>query len=142
MLIQGKGFLPLLKGQGRVNDFVFSEFQWDEHLPKFAALRTLEYKYVEARPGRFSFQRSIMQTLSPLVRSVIKQRYLFCLKEAGENVNIIKQEKKVAKGFESEMKAILRRSAEMSQGLRKARRGRVEVDKEVGKQLKALGYFD
>ncbi len=50
-----------------------------------------------------------MKTLSPLVRSVIKQRYLFCLKEAGEEVNIIKQEKKIAKGFQLEVKAILRK---------------------------------
>ncbi len=35
MLIQGKSFLPLLRGQRKVNDFVFSEFQWDEKLPNF-----------------------------------------------------------------------------------------------------------
>jgi hypothetical protein len=142
MLIQGKSFLPLLREQREVNDFVFSEFQWDEKLPKFVTLRTLDYKYMEARPGKFSIQRSIMHTLSPLVRSVFKQRYLFCLKEAGEDLNIIRQEKMIAKGFQLEVKAILRRSAEISQGLRKVKSSLMEVDKDVARQLRTLGYFD
>ena len=105
-------------------------------------MRTTDYKYIEARPGKFAIQRSIMKTLSPLIRSVIKQRYLFSLKETGEKVNIIRQEKRIARGLQSEVRSILRKSAEMSRGLKRVKKSKTEIDKDVAKQLEALGYFD
>jgi len=142
MLIQGKSLLPMLKGQKKVNDYVFAEFQRSEGLPKYTSLRTLDYKYMEARPGKFTIKRSMIQTISPLVRSIIRDRFLFCLRETGEKVNLVRKEKKKAKQFQDQIKAILRENVEISRRVRKVKRGKMDVDQEVSKQLKALGYFD
>ena len=142
MYIQGKSLLPLLMRQEKVNEFVFAEFQRSEKLPKYTALRTVDYKYMEAKSGKFTIKRSIIQTIRALVKSVIKQRYLFSLKEAGENVNIIRQAMKKAKHFQHQMKAVLRENAKISRGVKNDKRGEIEVGKEVSRQLRALGYFD
>jgi arylsulfatase A-like enzyme len=142
MYIQGKSLLPLLMRQEKVNEFVFAEFQRNEKLPKYTALRTVDYKYIEAKSGKFTIKRSIVQTIKALVKSVIKQRYLFSLKEAGEKVNIIRQEMKKANHFQDQMKAILRDNARISRTVKNVKRGEIEVDQEVSKQLRALGYFD
>jgi len=140
--MQGKSLLPMLKGQGKVNDFVFAEFQRNEKLPKYTALRTVDHKYIEVRPGKFAIKRSIIQTLSPLVRSILRQKFFFCLKEGGEKINVARQERRRAKHFQNQMKAILRKNAEMSRGVRKSKREAMDIDQEVSKQLGALGYFD
>jgi len=142
MYIQGKSLLPLLMRQEKVNEFVFAEFQRKEKLPKYTALRTVDYKYIEAKSEDFTIRWSIIQTIRAFVKSVIKQRYLFSLKETGEKVNIIKQEKKKAKHFQNQMKTILRDNAKISRAVKKVKTGEIEVDQEVSKQLKALGYFD
>ena len=142
MYIQGKSLLPLLMRQEKVNEFVFAEFQRNERLPKYTALRTIDYKYVEARSGKFAIKRPIIPTIRALVKSLIKQRYLFSLQEGGENVNIIRQEMKKAKHFQDQMKAILRDNAKISRSVKKVKREETEVSKDVSKQLRALGYFD
>ena len=125
-----------------MNDFVFAEFQRNEKLPRYTALRTVDHKYIEVRPGKFGIKRSIIQTLSPLVRSILRQKFFFCLKEGGEKINVARQERRRAKHFQNQMKAILRKNAEMSGGVRKSKREAMDIDQEVSKQLGALGYFD
>ena len=142
MLIQGNSLLPLLRGKEKTNDFVFVEFQRNERLPRYTAIRTLDYKYMEVKPGKFAIQGSVLQTLSPLVRSVIKQRYLFSVKEAGEKVNLIRKRKEMAKYFQKQVDRIAKNNAELSKGLKKVGKGEIGVDKQVARQLEALGYFD
>jgi hypothetical protein len=142
MYIQGKSLLPLLLRQEKVNEFVFAEFQRKEKHPKYTALRTLDYKYIEAKSEDFTIRRSMIQTIRAFAKSIIKQKYLFSLKETGEKVNIIKQEKKKAKHFQCQMKAIMRDNAKLARAVKKVKREETEVSKDVSKQLRALGYFD
>ena len=105
--------------------------------------RTDTYKYVEARPGRFAIQRSLFRTLSPLYRSVFRQRWLYNVKEdPGERINVIKREKERARFFEAQVRSILRQNEELSRRLGREKKGNVPMDPEVARQLKALGYFD
>lgn len=143
MIIQGKSLLPLLEKQKEVNDFVFVEFQRNENLPNFTALRNKEFKYLEAKPGKFTFRKSILQTLSPLVRSIIKQKYLFNLKnDPWEKVNLIKKEKRIAKELSDQLQAILKMNQNISVKIKRNAKDMIEIDKEVANQLKALGYFE
>jgi len=142
-MFQGRSLLPLLRDGVKVNEFVFSEYQIDEKLPRHVVYRTDTYKYMEARPGRFAIQRSLFRTLSPLYRSIVRQRCLYNVKEdPGERVNVIKGERERARDFGVQVRSILRRNEELSRRLGREKKEKASMDPEVAKQLKALGYFD
>ncbi len=140
---QGKSLLPLLRDGSKVNDIVLTEFRLRGRLPKYLSVRTNDYKYIEARRTKFAFYRSIFRILSPFYRTFFPQRWLFCLREdSGEKINRIKEDKEVKKQLQFELKALLRKNKAASIHIRKEKKKKKDVDKEVAKQLKALGYFD
>jgi arylsulfatase A-like enzyme len=143
MVPQGKSLLPLIRDQVKVNDLVLSEFRLREKLPKYLAIRTDDYKYIEVRRTKFAFYRSIFRTLSPFYRTFFPQRSLFCIREdPGEKVNLIKKEKGIAKQLRYYLKTLERKNKKASIHLKKKKRKKEDLDEGVGKQLKALGYFD
>jgi arylsulfatase A-like enzyme len=143
MAPQGKSLLPLLRYEVKVNDFVLAEFRLRERLPMYFALRTDDYKYIEVRRTKFALYRSIFRTLSPFYRTFFPQQQLFCLREdPGEKVNCIKEKKDMANQLKSQLKALQKRNKALSTQVKKKRIKKEDVDEEVSKQLKALGYFD
>jgi len=143
MLVQGKSLCPLLRNNEEVTPFVFTETQLKTELPKYIALRTHDYKYMEARSGKFRMQRSVLQTLSPLVRSVFKKELLFCVREDPlERSNIIGKEKERRKEFQHRARTLQEDNEKLSRGWKEGKGPGTEADEEVTRQLKAMGYFD
>ncbi len=143
MLMQGKSLSTLVREKREVNRFVFTETQLKIELPKYIALRNHDYKYIEAKPGKFRMQRSVLQTLSPLIRSALRKKLFFCVREDPiEKVNILNQKKEMVKEFRLRAQTILKDNKKMSHGLKKEMCRGLTVDEEVAKQLKAMGYFD
>jgi arylsulfatase A-like enzyme len=142
-LWQGKSLSPLIRTEQEVNDFVFADTQLNRNLPRCLMLRDRNHKYIELNPGKFAIHRSLRQTLSPIFRSVIKQKMFFCLKEdPEENVNLFRLEKERAHVFQSRLRLLLRECGIVSKGLQKRKGIRTDIDDEVADQLHAMGYFD
>jgi arylsulfatase A-like enzyme len=140
---QGKSFLPLLRDRRAINGFVFTEYQLYRRIPRYLALRTADYKYIELRPGRFRIERSLARTVSPLVRRLFKSRMLFCLRQdPEERVNLLRSHKKVAGDLEKTLQDVLRGNARLSAALTGGKRKKARANDEVARQLKALGYFE
>jgi arylsulfatase A-like enzyme len=143
MLLQGKSLFPMIRKKEELNHFVFTETQLNIQFSKYISLRNVDYKYVAERPGRLSVQGSVLQILSLLVRSVFRKKLFFCVREDPfERVNISKYKKMMVKEFQQRVRNIIRENGKMSQQLKKEIGRRAEVDEEVAKQLKVLGYFD
>jgi arylsulfatase A-like enzyme len=144
-MYQGRSLLPLLRDKIPVNDFVFAEYHLLPKFPKYRALRTTEYKYVEIRPGDFTVMEWLKErnNLWPLAWVVYHPRWLFSLKDdPGEQENIHGQKKELEEEFQSQIKKIVRANRERS---REPKGGKVrdqDMDEEIKKQLHALGYFD
>ena len=143
MVPQGKSLLPLLRDRVPVNKLVMTEFRLREKTPKYLAVRTDDYKYIEARRTKFSIYRSMLRTLSPFYRTFFPQRFLFCLREdPEERINLIKREKGIAKQLRVHLRTLERENKKASIHLKKEKVKKTNLDKETAKQLKALGYFD
>jgi arylsulfatase A-like enzyme len=143
MLLQGKSLYHLLREKEEVNHFVFTETQLKIELPKYIALRNHDYKYIEAKQGKFRMQRSVLQTLSPLVRSALRKKLFFYVREDPlEKVNILNQRKEMVKEFRLRAQTILKDNKKMSPELKEEMCRGLTADEEVAKQLKAMGYFD
>jgi arylsulfatase A-like enzyme len=144
--LQGKSFLPLLRDHIETNDFVFSELQITRMHPSFIALRTRNYKYIAVRPKKETLRQRLKErkTLWPFHRFTHKPIYLFDLrKDPEERVNIIDREKDLARSFHNRVQTILKENERIRRSLGKSNEGQEKpIDKEVAKQLHALGYFD
>jgi hypothetical protein len=62
--------------------------------------------------------------------------------DPGEKVNIFKQKRTIAKHLQSQVRTILEENEGMSRTMRIGKKKKAEMDKDVVRQLKALGYFD
>ena len=142
-LWQGKSLSPLIRTQQEVNDFVFADTQLNRNLPRCLMLRDQTHKYIEMNPGKFAIRGSFRQTLSPLFRSVVKQRMFFCVQEdPEEKVNLYRQERKKAQAFQARQRLLMRECEVVSKTLQKGKDIRTDMDAQVADQLHALGYFD
>lgn len=143
MWAQGNSIIPTVRDHLKINDFVLAEFQLKPIYPKYVALRTKDYKYIEIRPGTFALQRSIFRTFSPLFRSIFKKRFLFDIKEdPGEKINIAGKKKDIACHFQSSLKKILKENRMILVDLKNKKREKFQMDIDVANQLRILGYFD
>lgn len=143
MQLQGKSLLPLIKNGEEVNPWVFAETQLHANLPKYICMRNHEYKYMEIRPGKFKFHKSILQTLSPLVLSFMKKKLLFCVRDDPlEKMNVLGKHKERMKDFQQRLQSFLKDNERISRGSRKETCVNTGMNEEVAKQLKAMGYFD
>ena len=142
-LIQGKSLIPLLERGEKVNEMVFAETQLRAHLPKSMALRTHDSKYIEIRPGAFDRRKLMKEIHTRLVWSVAKPRMLFSLiDDPLEKKNLVRKERGRVERFHRLVRAILRGNEEIAHGLSREKMEKAEMDEEISKQLKALGYFD
>lgn len=145
MLIQGKSLWPYLREEGQVNESIFMESQLMRKLQRFSALRTLDHKYIEIRPGKFSLREWLKEgeKLWPLSWVIFKPGMLFHLEEDPlERRNIIREERDLARRFHLEMEATLRKNRAFSRVLGQEKTERKDTDEAVAKQLHAMGYFD
>jgi arylsulfatase A-like enzyme len=142
-MVQGTSLMPFLYGQGKEGGFAFSEYQLQEASPKYVAFRTHDYKYMEIRPGRWTFHTPLKEIFQRFVWWVAKPWMLFSLKtDPAERVNIVRQEKKLSKSFHARVREICRDNQEKSHTLGRVKVGNQEMDDTVARQLEALGYFD
>ena len=140
---QGKSLIPLLEEGLAVNDFVFAEYQLRDTQPKYTAIRTDEFKYIELKAGRLSTKETFTDLRQRLVWQIAKPRMLFSLKDdPGEKVNVVNEAKAMAHSFHTQIHDVLADSMKRSMSVTKEKKPRTEVDETVAKQLKALGYFD
>ena len=141
--LQGKSLFPLVRDGEEVNDFIFAGTQLNIWLRRFSTARNKAYKYLEAVPGKFTFQRSPVRMLYPLVCRMLKEKLFFDVKEdPAERVNLFKERKEMAEDFRSRIEAIAEESRKQF-GATAGGRGKNQVeDEEVAKQLKGLGYFE
>jgi arylsulfatase A-like enzyme len=140
---QGRSVLPLIRDGGDVHEQVFAEYQLKEQLPRYVALRTKTHKYMEIRPGRWTFPVPYREIRQRLIWQVAKPRLLFDLdQDPGEKVNIVNQKKQVAEDLHSRVKEFLKKNGEAARTIKREKIDLEEVDEACGKQLKALGYFD
>ncbi len=140
---QGTNLMPSVHTPGQEGGFAFSEYQLQETSPKYLALRTRDYKYMEIRPGRWTFHASPKEIFHRFVWRVAKPWMLFSLKnDPAERVNIVRQERKLSKWFHARVDEICRDNEERSASLKRMKMGKGEMDDPVARQLEALGYFD
>jgi hypothetical protein len=121
------------------------ESQLMRKLQRFSALRTLDHKYIEIRPGKFSLREWLKEgeKLWPLSWVIFKPGMLFHLEEDPlERRNIIREERDLARRFHLEMEATLRENRAFSRVLGQEKTERKDTDEAVAKQLHAMGYFD
>jgi arylsulfatase A-like enzyme len=145
MDLQGKSFLPLLRDHRETNEFVFSELHITKMHPSFIALRTKDYKYMAVRPTNVTFWQWLKErkTRWPFSRVTHQPTHLFDLREdPGERVNIIDRERDVTRSFHERAQAIMKENGRIC-GLVRGNNGQAKsVDKEIAKQLQALGYLE
>jgi arylsulfatase A-like enzyme len=143
MRLQGRSLLPLIREKEEINDLIFVEAQLNVNLPRYIAVRNHDYKYMEAKPGRLSTQGSVLQILSPLIRSVFRKELFFCLREdPRETAKVVRRNKNRAREFRRCAEDIVQESEKLFRGLEKEKTRRTGEDQEVAEQLKVLGYFD
>lgn len=141
--MQGKSLLPLLQGNEPVNRFVFVDTQLREDAPRALALRTLDYKYMEIRPGKFNREKPFEEVSRRLVWTLSKPRSLFCLaRDPAEQTNLIKTEKVMARALRLDLETLLAENEKYSRQVKPEKTEKRPSDPEVAKQLQALGYFE
>lgn len=143
MWLQGQSLIPLVRDHIKISDFALAEHQLSAEVSKYTSLRSEDYKYMEIRPGRFAIRRPFSQTLSPMICWVLRKHMLFCLREdPGEKINIFKQERMVAKRLKSQVRTVLEGNEKISRAFRRMKIKQADMDTDVARQLKALGYID
>jgi arylsulfatase A-like enzyme len=145
MHLQGKSLLPLLHGGTEPNDFVFVEYQVSKNFPSYVALRNNQHKYMETRRQRVTLGEWFKERgrFWPSPWFIYKPTYLFRLSDdPGEKVNMIHEDREIAETFRSHMKLIMEENDKLSRGFEKWKKKEKPIDKEIAKQLQALGYFN
>jgi hypothetical protein len=126
-----------------VNEYVFVETQLREKSPRYTALRTKEFKYIETKPWRLTLNRSIEEMRSWVGWLLRRPRFLYRLKEdPSETINLIEAEREAAGRLRAMVKGVARKNGLLSQGVRRERKPKMQTDEDVAKQLEALGYFE
>jgi arylsulfatase A-like enzyme len=153
MLMQGKSVMPTLRGkQVRVNEYAFAEFLHRD-FPSYVALRTESHKLIGVRRREITFRKWFKERekLWPSRWFVYKPVYFFDIKnDPSEKENILVKEKEIAYQSYFLLKSVIRDNARLRRKLRKNRKDienlnkekEVEIDTQVARQLKALGYFE
>jgi arylsulfatase A-like enzyme len=144
MPLQGKSLLPLLKGGVEPNEFVFVEYQVTKNFPRYVALRSREHKYMETRRQRVTtgewFKK--MGRFWPSPWFVYKPTYLFRLNDdPGEKTNRLREEAEIAASFHARVKRIMEENDKLSRRFEERQTDEKPVDKDIARQLEALGYF-
>jgi arylsulfatase A-like enzyme len=141
-VMQGKSLLPLITDGVPVNGAIFAETQVSRSVPGYLALRTEGYKYIEMKPEKFVFQRSVTTMIATVCRRMRKYRWLYSIREdPAENANVFSQKREIAEQFQSLMRG-MRRENEKVRKTRSVRRKNELEDADVAKQLKGLGYLE
>ena len=141
--LQGKSLLPLLREQVHVNEWTLAEYHLREELPKYVALRSIDYKYIEIFPGKLGLRPSLHELSQRLVWLFAKPRMLFSLADdPGERSNITRLRPEVVRELHGRVKQTLLENKRRSRSLKRKTKERVDVDKDVARQLKGLGYFE
>ncbi len=154
MVLQGKSAMPALRDHKvKVNEYAFSELLHRDYT-SYVALRTENHKLMAARRPEVTFREWFRKRkkLWPSPWFVYKPLYLFDIKgDPSESENIIEKRRDVARQSYSVLKSVVRNNIRRARELRKDRKDmnqdvikedKLEVDKDVASQLKALGYFD
>jgi arylsulfatase A-like enzyme len=145
MHLQGKSLLPLLQGGTEPNDLVFVEYQVAKNSPSYVALRNKQYKYMETRRQRVTLGQWFKERgrFWPSPWFIYKPTYLFRLSDdPGEKANMIREETEIAESFHTRMKLIMEENGKLSRGFKNWKKEEKPIDKEIAKQLQALGYFN
>jgi arylsulfatase A-like enzyme len=140
---QGKSLLPLLRTGTPVNDFVLTEYLIRADLPRYTAARTADHKYIEYRLGKPAKGRIAHYLRQLLLLLLVKPRMLFSLEDdPEEKTNIARGSGKVTSRFHDLIRTLQKENKRASRHVSSESRARADVDDEVAKQLKALGYFE
>jgi len=142
-LMQGRSLLSLIKRGQAVNDFVFAETRLKEKSPRYTAVRTKEFKYIETQPWRLTFHMSVPEIRSWVGWKINRPRFLYRLTgDASEKVNLIKAERETAGRFHSMVRGVIRKNRDLARGIQREKKPKIEMEDDVVKQLEALGYFE
>jgi len=140
---QGRSVMPIIQSRKEINSVVFVEAQHRPELPSFTAVRTKEYKYIELTPGKLQRKGLAKEFRQRLIWLAAKPRMLFDMQnDPLEKQNIAKTEKETMDRLRIHMKDFKEQCKKITLGGDLFRRERRDIDKDVAKQLNALGYFD
>lgn len=118
LFLQGRSFVPLLKGKAFTEEPIFSEASTR---PNHRSVRTRDWKYIELRD----------------------QRELYDLRnDAREQTNVCTDEPKVCADFAEKLRAWRAMNAHTAKQLALPAAPDAEIDEETRERMRALGYHD